>query len=90
MIYFDNAATTALRPQILHDFVDLSTKYFANPNSVHQLGIESNKILNESRKRLISNLADSSFRLIFTSGATEGNNTFIKERLLITGAGVCT
>ncbi|MCH3976164.1 MAG: cysteine desulfurase [Bacilli bacterium] len=82
MIYFDNAATTALRPQILHDFVDLSTKYFANPNSVHQLGIESNKILNESRKRLISNLADSSFRLIFTSGATEGNNTFIKGAAL--------
>lgn len=82
MIYFDNAATTALEPQILHDFEKLSVKYFANPNSVHQLGNESNKVLNESRKRLIDSLADSSFRLIFTSGATEGNNTFIKGAAL--------
>jgi cysteine desulfurase len=83
MIYFDNAATTPTFAEALDTFVKVNTSYFGNSESNHALGHESNKILEESRKSILSSLKlEKTHNLIFTSGATEANNLALKGTAL--------
>ena len=82
MIYFDNAATTAVNKEILDKFVSLSQIYFANPSSPHLLGQETEHLLEKARKDTLRLLGVPNNKLIFTSGATEGNNAFLKGAFL--------
>lgn len=72
-IYFDNAATTALHPK-LPDYDSI----YANPSSLHTLGIESEQKLAAASGILARLLHVGSKEIIFTSGATESNNLAIK------------
>lgn len=42
-IYLDYAANTPVDKEVLNTFNETTLKYFANPNSTHSLGIETNK-----------------------------------------------
>lgn len=78
MIYFDNAATTRVNPEILKTYKELATKYYANPSSPHTFAQETNHLLNQARNQILSSLKIHDSVLIFTSGATESNNLAIK------------
>ena len=41
MIYFDNAATTKIYDDALTSYVQVSQKFFGNPSSLHQLGVDA-------------------------------------------------
>lgn len=73
MIYLDNSATTRPYPEVLALYTKLSNEYFGNPSSLHTLGMEAEKILNQARKKMATFLDCSSNQLIFTSGGTEAN-----------------
>ena len=77
MIYFDNAATTKTRPELIDLAVRLNNEYFANPSSNHALGHEAKRIYEQARKQILAHF-NGDFKLVFTSGATEANNLFIK------------
>ena len=78
IIYFDNAATSKVYPEVLDSYNQITLKYFANPSSIHKLGQESNRLLEKSREQILSLLNLTHHEVIFTSGATEANNLAIK------------
>lgn len=78
IIFFDNAATTAIFDDVLDTYVKAKKKYFGNPSSIHICGEESSRILNKSREQILSYLGLDNHQVVFTSGATESNNLAIK------------
>ena len=78
MIYFDNAATTKVREEVLDTFIKVSKDYIGNPNSIHKLGFESKKLINASVKQVANILNVKENEIIFTSCSSESNNLAIK------------
>ncbi len=78
MIYFDCAATTKPYKEVLDTYVKISNDYFANASSNHGLGFSSSNILEKARGQIAKYLGVLSQEVIFTSGASEGNNLAIK------------
>ena len=78
MIYFDNAATTQVYPDVLKTYTEVASKIWGNPSSLHSLGSQANRILEASRKQIAELLGKKSSEIFFTSGGTEGDNWVIK------------
>lgn len=78
MIYFDNAATTQVYPEVLKTYTEVVTKIWGNPSSLHHLGSQATRILEASRKQIAELLGKKSKEIFFTSGGTEGDNWVIK------------
>lgn len=77
MIYLDNSATTKPHEDVLKTFIVVNERYYANPASIHEMGVESNDLLDQSRKQIARMLATDDKNIIFTSGGTESNNLAI-------------
>ncbi len=75
-IYLDNAATTKPCKEAIDAMVE-SAKIFGNPSSLHQMGLEAEKMVEKSRKIIAEKLGVDSKNIYFTSGGTESNNTAI-------------
>ncbi len=78
MIYLDYAANTPVDKDVLDYFYDISLKYYGNPNSVHKIGLEAKKIIDDSTNSIAKHLHVLPEEIIYTSGATESNNMVIK------------
>ena len=78
MIYFDNSATTKPKKEVLDTFCKVAGEFFGNPSSVHHLGLQAEKLLNQAREQVARLLRVEPQEIIFTSGGTEGNNFIIK------------
>lgn len=77
MIYLDYSATTMTNDEVMDSFIK-ANKYFGNPNSLHKLGVEAKKLIDASTEQIASILKCKKEEIIYTSGATESNNTAIK------------
>jgi cysteine desulfurase len=83
IIYLDYAANTPVDGKVLTTFNEVTTKYFANPNSTHILGKMAREVIDKSTKNIIelfsknTNLQDD-MEIIYTSGSSESNNLAIK------------
>ncbi|MGX7380883.1 cysteine desulfurase family protein [Bacillus sp. ESY92] len=82
MIYLDNSATTKPYPEVLQVHQQVSERFFGNPSSLHQLGIDASRLLSETRKQILHYTGFTQYEIIFTSGATEANNIAIKGAAL--------
>ena len=82
MIYFDNAATTKIYDDALTSYVQVSQKFFGNPSSLHQLGVDAYQVLTKARLQVASLLSVQPEEIFFTSGGTESNNWAIKGTAL--------
>lgn len=78
MIYLDYNATAPLHKNVIKKIQNLKFEEFGNPSSVHKIGRNSKKIVEEVRRSILSTLKAKNYDLIFTSGATESNNLAIK------------
>ena len=76
-IYLDNAAATAIDASVLSAMQKVFRENFANPGSIHEMGIKTMKILEQNRAEVGEILGAHSDEIIFTSGATESNNLAI-------------
>ncbi|MUV07613.1 aminotransferase class V-fold PLP-dependent enzyme [Planococcaceae bacterium Storch 2/2-2] len=74
MIYLDNGATTPPAEEVVRTYVQVSERYFANPASIHGLGVEANHLLERAREQVKQLLTVPNGEVIFTSGGTEANN----------------
>ncbi|MDD7305799.1 MAG: cysteine desulfurase family protein [Peptoniphilaceae bacterium] len=79
MIYFDYAATSIKRKDVLAKILENSEKFDGNPDSLHKYGRESKKILENSRQKIAKALNAKASNIIFTSGASESNNTILNN-----------
>ncbi len=78
MIYLDYSATTPVNEEVLDSFVKVTKNYIGNPNSLHKLGLEAKKIIDDATKQVANILKVKESEIIYTSGASESNNTAIK------------
>ena len=78
MVYLDYSATTSTSEEVLDSFVKASRDFFANPNSMHKLGTIANELINASTKQIANILGKKKKEIIYTSGASESNNTALK------------
>src|SRR5213592_226160 len=76
-IYFDNAATTALDPEVLDAMMPYLTEKFGNPSSIYSYGRESRLAIENARKSVAKILNAHPAEIFFTSGGTESSNTAI-------------
>ncbi|SFZ94370.1 cysteine desulfurase [Flaviramulus basaltis] len=78
-IYFDNAATTPMRDEVVNAIIDVMKNSFGNPSSSHSFGRSSKTLIEKSRKTIASYLNVSASEIIFTSGGTEADNLVLKS-----------
>ena len=76
-IYFDNAATTSLDPQVLETMMPYLTEKFGNPSSIYSYGRETRMAIESARKSVAKILNAHPAEIFFTSGGTESSNTAI-------------
>jgi cysteine desulfurase len=76
-IYFDNAATTPLDPEVLEAMMPYMTEKFGNPSSIYSYGRESRMAIEAARKTVARLLNAHPAEIFFTSGGTESSNTAI-------------
>lgn len=75
--YLDNSATTRCNDRACQLMVDLLTKDYGNPSSLHMKGIEAERFVETAKKKIAKTLRVSEKEIIFTSGGTESNNLAI-------------
>src|ERR1700754_2445809 len=80
-IYFDNAATTALDPDVLEVMMPFMTERFGNPSSIYSYGRESRLAIETARKSVAKILNAHPGEIFFTSGGTESSNTAISAAI---------
>jgi cysteine desulfurase len=76
-IYFDNAATTPILPEVVARMQKVLSAQFGNPSSVHGTGREAKAIVETARKTIAKELNVKPAEIIFTSGGTEGDNMIL-------------
>ena len=74
MIYLDYSATTPVDEEVLDSYIKCCRNYPGNPNSLHELGVESKKLMDSATEQVAHLLGCKSSEVIFTSGASESNN----------------
>ncbi len=77
-VYFDNAATTPLDPEVLKQMYTVMESNYGNPSSIHGHGRESRALIEKARKTVANLLHTSPAEIFFTSGGTEADNTAIR------------
>ena len=75
MIYFDNAASTAVHPEVVKEMVPYFDTQYGNPSSIHQFGRKAKNAIEKARKQVAALIGAEPDEVIFTSGGTESNNT---------------
>lgn len=78
MIYLDNSATTKPYKEVLDSFLKVSEDFFGNPSSLHKIGGQAEKLLQQARSQVARLLNVKETEVLFTSGGTESNNLAIK------------
>lgn len=78
-IYFDNAATTPLDPEVIDVMVDTLKNTYGNPSSVHAIGRQARVVVEEARKKVASFIHAAPAELFFTAGGTEADNMVLQS-----------
>jgi cysteine desulfurase len=78
-IYFDNAATTSLDPEVLETMMPYLTNKFGNPSSIYSYGRETRTAIETARKSVAKILNANPAEIFFTSGGTESSNMAIQS-----------
>lgn len=80
MIFFDNASTSQICKEAIDEIVKYSYDDFYNPSALYSCSVDINTKLNKARKDILGYLGATQFdKFVFTSGATEANNTIINS-----------
>lgn len=78
MVYLDYSATTPVDERVLETFSKVCMEYPGNSNSLHSLGVKSKELEDYATEEIAKMLKVKPSEVIYTSGASESNNTAIK------------
>ena len=77
-LYLDESATTRVDERVVKAMEPFFLENYGNPSSLHEMGENALKAINEARKKLAREIGCKENEVYFTSGATESNNTVLK------------
>lgn len=77
-VYFDNAATTKVRNEVVDEISNVLKNCFGNPSSTHSFGRSAKSYIETSRKSVAKILNCEPGEIIFNSGGTESDNSILK------------
>ena len=77
-VYFDNAATTQVRDEVINQISDILKDCFGNPSSTHSFGRTAKSYIESSRKKISEILNCEPSEIIFNSGGTESDNSLLR------------
>lgn len=78
-VYLDNAATTAIRQEVIDEMVKIMQTEYGNPSSTHSFGRSAKAVMETSRKSIAKHLHCHAQEIIFTSSATEATNWILRS-----------
>lgn len=73
--YFDNAATTRVRDEIVKKMIPYYCIEYGNPSSIYTLGRSSKRAIEKAREQIANLIRAQSKEIYFTSGGSESDNT---------------
>lgn len=76
--YFDHAATTAVKEEVLKEMIPFFNIDFGNPSSMYSIGRRAKKAITESRQKVAKALNANEKEIYFTSCGSESDNLAIK------------
>lgn len=82
IIYLDNAATTAVRPEVVEAMLPYFTENYGNPSSIYSIAGKSKTAIDQARKTIAASLKALPEEIYFTAGGSEADNWAIKETAL--------
>jgi len=77
-IYFDHAATTAVRPEVLDAILPFFTERYGNPSSIYEIARTNKKALETARDKTAAALGADPAEIFFTGSGTEADNWAIR------------
>ncbi len=76
--YFDNAATTRVKKEVLQEMLPYFSELYGNPSSIYSIGRQSKRAIEIARERVSKLINCKPNEIYFTSGGSESDNTAIK------------
>lgn len=76
--YFDNAATTRVKEEVLHEMLPYLKEQYGNPSSLYSIGRNAKKAIEEARKKVAGLINCTPNEIYFTGCGSESDNTAIK------------
>lgn len=77
-VYFDNAATTPLREEVINVMHHSLQQTYGNPSSTHGFGRTARTQIETARKNIAAHFNAHPHEIIFTSGGTESDNMLLR------------
>ena len=78
-VYFDNAATTQIRGEVVDKMAVVMKEVYGNPSSTHAFGRSAKTLIEQARKTVARILNVAASEIIFTSGGTEADNLILNS-----------
>ena len=77
-VYFDNAATTQIAPEVIEAMLPFMQEHYGNPSSIHGFGRITRAAIEKTRRLVAQSLHAGTGEIFFTSGGTESNNMVLR------------
>lgn len=78
-IYLDNAATTAMLPEVIKAVHESMQTVYGNPSSTHVYGRKAKAVVERARKNIGSYFNISGNEIVFTAGGSEADNLILRN-----------
>ena len=76
--YFDNAATTAARPEVVEAMTQYFTESYGNPSSIYKIAQKNKTAVEKAREQIAAAIGSDANEIYFTAGGSEADNWAIK------------
>ena len=84
-IYLDNAATTAMLPEVIETMTTSMQTIYGNPSSIHQVGRKAKSQIEIARKNIAKHFNATASEIIFTAGGSEADNLILRNAVVNLG-----
>lgn len=78
IIYFDHAATTAVRKEVLNEMLPCFSENYGNSSSIYEIARTSKKLIDKARQQVATAIGSEAKEIYFTAGGSESDNWAIK------------
>ena len=76
--YFDNAATTKIKDEVLKEMLPYLSIEYGNPSSLYSIGRRAKKAIDTSREKVANLIGADKNEIYFTAGGSESDNIALK------------